>query len=370
MNVSMLNVSFFHEEAFNKNKPLLIYGYDLACLRSLPSIFSAGLKVDAIIDSNPINCGTEICGITIMPIDTISQFPADANVFIPSIQGKYTITKMFKDLGFHNFFYNLKLEMVMYDSVIKKNDEYRSIIDDNKSEINFARSLFREQRSRDIFDARLNMYYKCDFSALEGLYTPRNYFPIDILRLTQHEVYVDVGVHNGGSVFEFISTVNGGYNSIYAFDAEELCFEMSNMVFLQSGRKNISVHRYAICDYVGKVRFNNLGCRFAAMGGRIDSSGQAEVPCTSLDAFFQNNEEKPTLIKMDIEGAEMDALVGAKKLIKKHMPKFAICVYHKMEHLWEVPNKIHEMQPGRYGYYLRHSGSYYDTVCYAAPEVE
>jgi len=38
---------------------------------------------------------------------------------------------------------------------------------------------------------------------------------------------------------------------------------------------------------------------------------------------------------MDIEGAEIDALQGAKKIIQKSNPMLAICVYHKPNHLWK-----------------------------------
>ena len=45
---------------------------------------------------------------------------------------------------------------------------------------------------------------------------------------------------------------------------------------------------------------------------------------------------------MDIEGAELDALNGAKATIRKHLPKLAVCLYHVQEHLWEIPLKIND----------------------------
>lgn len=48
----------------------------------------------------------------------------------------------------------------------------------------------------------------------------------------------------------------------------------------------------------------------------------------------------PTLIKMDIESAELAALRGAKNCIKKHRPRLAICIYHRPEDLSAITSYI------------------------------
>lgn len=78
---------------------------------------------------------------------------------------------------------------------------------------------------------------------------------------------------------------------------------------------------------------------------------------------------KVSLIKMDIEGAEIDALKGARNLIKNNNPKLAICVYHRLEDLWNVPLSIMSISSD-YTYYLRHhSPVIWDSVCYAVPNI-
>ena len=71
------------------------------------------------------------------------------------------------------------------------------------------------------------------------------------------------------------------------------------------------------------------------------------------------------IIKMDIEGAEKKALMGAEKIIKKHKPRLAVCVYHNFEDFLEIPELIINMVP-EYKLYLRHkSNSGTDTILYA-----
>ena len=75
--------------------------------------------------------------------------------------------------------------------------------------------------------------------------------------------------------------------------------------------------------------------------------------------------EKVTMIKMDIEGYELKALMGAKQIIKEQKPKLAICAYHTFSHLWEIPLLIKSLNPD-YKIYLRHHTNLdCETVCYA-----
>ena len=67
---------------------------------------------------------------------------------------------------------------------------------------------------------------------------------------------------------------------------------------------------------------------------------------------------------MDIEGAELDALEGAKITIQKHHPKLAVCIYHKWEHHWDIPIFVHDLCP-EYRMYLKKSQPYGETVLFA-----
>ena len=75
----------------------------------------------------------------------------------------------------------------------------------------------------------------------------------------------------------------------------------------------------------------------------------------------------PTYIKMDIEGAEVEALVGARTLISTWHPLLAICLYHRQSDLWRIPLLIHSLYPG-YSHFLRaHEPDGWQTVGYFVP---
>ena len=85
----------------------------------------------------------------------------------------------------------------------------------------------------------------------------------------------------------------------------------------------------------------------------MENEGEEIVEGVTLDKDLEYN---PTLIKMDIEGGETKALLGAKEKIENNTPKLLISVYHGYEDLWKIPRMIEDMN-NNYNYYLRYYGT-------------
>lgn len=93
------------------------------------------------------------------------------------------------------------------------------------------------------------------------------------------------------------------------------------------------------------------------------NSNFKSIQIKKLDDFLPN--EQITFLKMDIEGAEINALIGAQELIKTQKPKLAICTYHLPEHFFDIPFYIKSLVP-EYKIYIRHhTNTMFETVCYA-----
>ena len=87
------------------------------------------------------------------------------------------------------------------------------------------------------------------------------------------------------------------------------------------------------------------------------------VQCVSLDDVLKNF--APTFIKMDVEGEEHRTIIGAENNIKRHRPDLAICVYHCVNHLWDIALLINSWDLG-YKFYLKaHNSFTMETVLYA-----
>ena len=75
--------------------------------------------------------------------------------------------------------------------------------------------------------------------------------------------------------------------------------------------------------------------------------------------------EPATFIKMDIEGAEYNALLGAEQMIRQHHPRLAICVYHSLEDYIRIPLLIRSFYHGYQFYFRHHSVTSGESVFYA-----
>ena len=73
-----------------------------------------------------------------------------------------------------------------------------------------------------------------------------------------------------------------------------------------------------------------------------------------------------TFIKMDIEGAEVEALKGAENIIRNKKPKLAICLYHRTSDFWTIPEMLHKMNPNyKFGVMHHYKYNCWETVLYA-----
>jgi FkbM family methyltransferase len=87
---------------------------------------------------------------------------------------------------------------------------------------------------------------------------------------------------------------------------------------------------------------------------------------TTLDDYASEKAlHSVDVIKMDIEGAEMAALVGAANVIREFKPRLAISSYHKPEDLWEIPHKLKELNGGYKLFFGHHSPIEWESVYYA-----
>lgn len=174
-----------------------------------------------------------------------------------------------------------------------------------------------------------------------------DYYDFDLLQCNNQEVVVDLGAYTGDSALSYIENY-GNYKRIYCYDISPA--SITQMKKNLDGFPNIIYRNYGVGKeknimYISEP--NNI-----QSSSRLNSQNGLAIEIVTLDDDIQEN---ITLIKMDIEGSELDALEGAKQHIQTEHPKLAICTYHNNHHIWEIPKKIKEYYPN-YKLYMRYNG--------------
>ena len=220
----------------------------------------------------------------------------------------------------------------------------------------WAYNFFADDTSKAIILNRVEGYLlSTPFKSSQNV----EYFDSEVMTLSREEVFVDGGMFDGDTAVEFIRRVAGQFRQYYGFEIDTANYRQAAKNL--KGVERVTLLQQGLWSTQTDLRFNtNLSA-----SSKLSESGDGTVPVTSLDAFFADLSDKPTLIKLDIEGAEKEALLGAKSVIKSVKPKLAICAYHKPEDIYELP-KLLAGYGVDYKFMLRHySDTLLDTVLYA-----
>lgn len=187
------------------------------------------------------------------------------------------------------------------------------------------------------------------------------YFEKGIMVPKTGDVFCDIGAYDMWNTGEFMKWCPD-YGHVYAFEADPISYEHCKENVENQQLKNTDIYNYGIWSCESEISF--LSAPNGEYGGsRIDNGGTTKVKTVAIDEFLKD--KKVSIIKMDIEGAELEALKGAKTIIKEQRPSLTISVYHKKWDILELPLYIKSLNP-RYKLYMRHhTFGIWDTVLYA-----
>jgi FkbM family methyltransferase len=206
-----------------------------------------------------------------------------------------------------------------------------------------------DARSKNVLHAIISNWLNFDFYLLVKYQENElpEYFHPDIFPPREGEVYVDAGAYNGDSTVQFIYAHGLTYKNIYCYEiAPDAIKAMEGYL---AGVPNVEIRKKAVGATPGTM-YIDFGSDDTA--GRVVEQGDATVEVVCMDDDIA---EPVTFIKMDVEGAEQDALRGCARQIRENRPRLAICTYHGYDDLYMIPRLIDEIQPG-YKFYMRHHG--------------
>tara|TARA_B100001093_G_scaffold62757_1_gene52717 strand:+ start:338 stop:1414 length:1077 start_codon:yes stop_codon:yes gene_type:complete len=176
-----------------------------------------------------------------------------------------------------------------------------------------------------------------------------------LIETKECDVVIDCGACWGDTTIEFASSV-GEEGKVYTYE-----FLPFNINILQ---KNISLNEFlsnrieivnkAVWDESEKTMFY----KDDGPSTRVDSSEfqghEGAVKTLSIDDLvIKENISKVSLIKMDIEGAEQNALIGAIETIKRFKPNLAISIYHSLNDFSEIALWIDSLKL-EYEFHVKH----------------
>jgi len=360
----------FDEQTAPFERSLVLFGAGGLGRKTLAGLRSLGIEPLAFADNNPSLWGTDVNGVQVLSLQNAAEKFGQGAAFVITIWKGESPDRMGerrqqlidlhcqKVIPFSYLFWKYPevfLPHYAFDlphKVYQQADEVRKIF-----------SLWADADSQNEYLAQLRWRMLMDFDSLPSPVSHEIYFPNDLVDILPEEVFVDCGAYDGDTIRNLLRVHGDSFKKIIAFEPDPANFQKLN-VFAQSLplniRNRLRLHQLATGLQKGKVHFEATGTEASAIG-----SGEVEVDCISLDEIIIN--DRTSYIKMDIEGSEVDTLLGAQNLIRKELPVLAVCAYHRQDHIWRIPALISSFSD-QYRFFLRpHLLEVWDLVCYAIP---
>ena len=395
----------FTEEAMHRKTPVVLFGTGAIGKELCQVLQLHGVHPAFFCDNNPSQIGQEHFGVSVISFAELEQNHQNCLIVVATSKFAFEIETQLLGCGFQrekiiSIAPILSPELLGYYQNCgwyTNNPKHALSLADlqhDQDKLSEAYALFDDQRSRDIFVARLSLFtsqvdftgfskYIREFSELNEekrstfpfYVSPEDYgyFNNDVVRLREGEILVDGGAYNGLSAATFAKTCEDKsltYAGIYCFEPGS-----GNFTVLRQNTSHLHdthcIQRGLWSCQTTLTFLSTKECDPAAFLECCSSTDieacayRVEIPTTSIDEQFFDQEI--TFIKMDVEGAETEAIIGAAKTIRRCKPKLAISAYHKHSDIYKLPILIKSLN-NDYKFYIRHFGyTLFDMVLFAIP---
>jgi FkbM family methyltransferase len=232
----------------------------------------------------------------------------------------------------------------------------------DKSYASEAKAKIKEIVSKDdfyeVYFKGINkpIYYPKNFplksleQVIVELFYPKNwhYYEIPQTSVRKEDVVVDCGAAEG--LFGFL--VVDRCEKLYLVEPLPAFYKAMEKTFAK--HKNAMILPVALSNKETTLKIFEHDISSSLSDGNVG----VEVKVTTLDKLFYDMGEKITYIKMDLEGYDYDALLGAENLIKKNKPKIPVTIYHNPQHAEEITAYLKSLAPE---YNILTKGIYQET---------
>lgn len=232
----------------------------------------------------------------------------------------------------------------------------------HKSDFEAVYKLLADEQSKRVFENVIRYKLSGDLKYLYEVETPSEE-KFSLLQIGTEEVYVDLGAYDGDTLVEFLNETSMQFKKLYGMEPDSRSYRKMKRRLYMIGSAIMELYNCGAWDEDAALTFSySRGRGSAAVAAPKDDAGAQtgrrhgaarlrEVKMMKTDTMLRG--EAATYIKIDVEGAELNAIKGAEQTITTFHPKLNIALYHRNEDMFELPLLINKMNK-KYKLYMRH----------------
>jgi FkbM family methyltransferase len=234
----------------------------------------------------------------------------------------------------------------------------------NKESLESVFAMLEDDESKSVFAARIRSITTGHIGFLKVSRYDEYFHPS--VQPEIGNVIIDGGVSAYVGPQEKFLKVVGAQGKWFGFEPDPLGFATAKEKIEKAClHNNWEIIPMGLWNKHDKLHFEILGQGTHVCKDKINS-----VACDvlSIDEFVKARFlEKVDFIKLDVEGAEFNALKGAIKTIINFRPKLAISLYHQPQDLYLIPLFLKEICADYIFYLGHHHSSLHETILYGQP---
>ena len=233
---------------------------------------------------------------------------------------------------------------------------------ENAEKIQAVYDMLADEKSRQTYADVLNFKISGKIEYLNNCTSPKEEIYGEIIPLGNDEVFADLGAYNGDTAAEFIEACGNNFRHIYAFEPNPKNFRKLTKNLPES--EKITLFNAAAGSENSTVKISANEGRMSRENG---SGKTVEIPVLAVDEAVPEN---VTVLKLDVEGGEREAILGARRHIE-NSAKILCSLYHRNEDMFDLPLLIKSINP-ELKFYVRHQLYIpaWETNLYAVPKGE
>lgn len=323
-------------------KPIVIYGMGNGADKVIDLCASHGIEVSDFFASDTFVRGQLFRGKTVMTYSQIREKYGDGNftTLLSFATSLPDVIENIKKIAAENELY--APDVPVAGNSIFNLDFYEKYRADMKTVYDMLSDDISRAAYRDIISYKLTG----NISYLLNCEHPRSEIFNDILFSTNIKTYADLGAYNGDTIRELLE-YSPSLRYVIAFEPDRKTFRKLEKYADNERRAVIAALNYAAWSCQKTLSFDAAGNRNSnvASGERTH-----EIEAESLDNILSGH--PVDYIKYDVEGSEMEAILGSSKTIRQYTPALCVSLYHRSEDIFLLPMLIDSINPG-YKFYIR-----------------
>ncbi len=308
----------------SKNKPIVIYGMGNGADAVIDKLSSIGVDISGVFASDDFVRGQTFRGHT---VKTLSDIETQLDDFIVVTAFGSTLGSVRENI----IRISKRHELYIADAPVYGKTFFDSgFVQAHKLILEKVYSSLSDKRSKHVFENIVKFKLS---GKIEYLFASEDSEESTFKELLPNraDTIFDLGAFIGDTAEKF-ATLWPDYKKIIAVEPSEKNF--SRLLKTAEHLRNTECVNAAIGYLNGNMFFGDEGGRNQSLHG-----GSKSTTCITIDKLCEKF-GFPSFIKFDIEGEELNGIIGGEQTIKNHKPVLLVSAYHRSEDLITIPQKI------------------------------